>query len=159
MIVIADTSPICYLVLIDQIDLLPQLYGQIIIPTTVPTKLQSPNVPPQLQQWISQSPSWLIIQPLNQPSDPALSRLDPGEQAAIALAEQLNARLLIIDERAGRQIAQQRQLSIIGLIGILDEAATLGLIHLPTVIDRLKQTTFRISPHLLNTLLQKHSPS
>ena len=156
MIAIADTSPICYLVLIDQVDLLPQLYGSIIIPTMVQAELKSPNAPQKLQQWIIEPPSWLEIQSLNQVTDPMLDRLDPGERDAIALAEQLNARLLLIDERMGRQMAQQRGLNIIGLIGILDEAATRHLIHFPTVIERLQQTSFRISPRIVEALLLKH---
>lgn len=156
MIVIADTSPVCYLVIIDQIDLLFHLYGSITIPTIVHAELESPNAPPSVHDWIRQPPSWLNIQSLNQPPDPSLNRLDLGEQAAIALAEQLSANLLLIDERMGRQIAQQRGLNIIGLIGVLDEAATRKLIYLPTIVDRLQQTTFRISLRILESLLQKH---
>ncbi|BAU12239.1 hypothetical protein LEP3755_27680 [Leptolyngbya sp. NIES-3755] len=157
MSVISDTSPICYLILIEQIDLLPRLYGQIIIPEAVQRELQAFNTPLTVQQWISQPPSWLTIQALSYPPDPALSRLDPGEQDAIALAEELNARLLLIDERYGRRIALQRGLQIIGIIGLLDEAATQRYIHFPTVINRLQQTNFRISPRLLEDLLNKYS--
>jgi predicted nucleic acid-binding protein len=157
MSVISDTSPLCYLVLIEQIDLLPQLYDQIIIPDMVQRELQTSSAPIAVQQWINQPPPWLLIQTLSQPTDPALNRLDPGEQAAIALAEQLNARLLLIDERYGRKIALQRGLSIIGIIGLLDAAATQALIHLPTVIQRLQATNFRISPRLLEALLDKYA--
>ncbi len=157
MSVISDTSPLCYLILIEQIDLLPQLHDQIIIPDVVQRELQTASAPIAVQQWMSQPPSWLMIQALNQPPDPALNRLDPGEQAAIALAEQLNARLLLIDERYGRKVAQQRGLQIIGLIGLLDAAAAQALIHLPTVIHRLQATNFRISPRLLEALLDKYS--
>jgi len=83
-----------------------------------------------------------------------LSRLDLGEQAAIALAQQLNADFLIIDERLGRRFAQQRGLQVIGILGILTEAAKLGLIDLSTAIDRLQQTNFRVSQRLIQNLLQ-----
>ena len=157
MIVVADTSPICYLILIDQIDLLFQIYGSITIPTIVQAELKSSNAPQSVQDWIRQPPPWLNIQLPHQPPDSSLNRLDPGEQAAIALAEQLGANLLLIDERMGRQIAQQRGLNIIGLIGVLDEAATRKLIDVSTIVDRLQQTTFRISPRMLESLIQKHS--
>ncbi|WNZ47503.1 DUF3368 domain-containing protein [Leptolyngbya boryana CZ1] len=156
MSVISDTSPLRYLILIEQIELLPQLYDQIIIPEVVQQELQTSNSPIAVQQWINQPPPWLTVQALSQPPDPSLNRLDPGEQAAIALAEQLNARLLLIDERYGRKIALQRGLQILGIIGLLDEAATQGLIHFPTILDRLQQTNFRISPRLLETLLNKY---
>jgi predicted nucleic acid-binding protein len=107
---------------------------------------------------MDQPTATLANDPSPQPATrPALNRLDPGEQAAIALAEQLNARLLLIDERYGRKIALQRGLPIIGIIGLLDAAATQGLIHLPTVIHRLQETNFRISPRLLQALLDKYS--
>lgn len=84
MIIVSDTSPIRYLLLIDQIDLLPQLYGQIIIPAEVRDEMQSVNAPLELQQWIANSPTWLSVQNVAIPSDDTLNRLDPGEQAAIA---------------------------------------------------------------------------
>ena len=159
MIIICDTSPIRYLLLIDQIDLLPQLYGQIIIPHEVHDEMQSANAPLELQQWVANPPTWLSVQNVAIPSDDTrqfsdLSRLDPGEQAAIALAQQLNADFLIMDERLGRRFAQQRGLQVIGTLGVLTEAAELGLIDLTVAIDRLKQTNFRVSQRLIQTLLQ-----
>jgi predicted nucleic acid-binding protein len=159
MIIICDTSPIRYLLLIDQIDLLPQLYGQIIIPHEVHDEMQSANAPLELQQWIANPPTWLSVQNVTIPSDDTrqltdLSRLDLGEQAAIALAQQLNADFLIMDERLGRRFAQRRGLQVIGTLGILTEAAELGLIDLAVMIDRLKLTNFRVSQRLIQTLLQ-----
>jgi hypothetical protein len=80
MSVISDTSPLCYLILIEQINLLSQLYGQIIIPDVVQQELQTASAPISVQQWINRPPPWLTIQALNQPPDLALNRLDPGEQ-------------------------------------------------------------------------------
>jgi hypothetical protein len=59
MIVIADTSPINYLLLIDQIDLLPRLFQQIVIPDVVRDEMLNPDAPLTLQQWIADPPSWL----------------------------------------------------------------------------------------------------
>jgi len=72
------------------------------------------------------------------------------------LAEQLKADLLLIDEKAGRQAAIQRGLKITGVLGILDEAAMLNLIDLPSAIVQLQQTNFRVSPTLIQTLLAKY---
>jgi len=159
MIIVSDTSPIRYLLLIDHIDLLPQLYGQIIIPSVVYDEMQSANTPLEVRQWIANSPTWLSVQNVAILSNdtrqfPDLSRLDLGEQAAIALAQPLNADFLIIDERLGRRFAQQRGLQVIGILGILTEAAKLGLIDLSTAIDRLQQTNFRVSQRLIQNLLQ-----
>lgn len=153
MIVVADTSPINYLLLIDQIDLLPRLFQQVIIPDRVRDEMLDPDAPRILQQWITKSPSWLTVQPV--PAiDTTLSSLDPGEQAAITLAQTLPADLLIIDERLGRRIAEARGIAIVGTLGVLDDAAAQGLINLAEAIAQLEQTNFRISRHIIETLLK-----
>jgi len=153
MIIVADTSPINYLLLIGQVHLLPQLFQQIIIPDVVRDEMLDPDAPVPLQQWIANSPSWLTVQPVPK-VDPTLNTLDPGEQAAITLAQTLSADLLIIDERLGRSVASKRGIPIIGTIGILDDAASQGLIDLEDAINQLKQTNFRISRRIIQTLLE-----
>jgi predicted nucleic acid-binding protein len=154
MIVVADTSPINYLLLINQIDLLPRLFQQIIIPDVVRDEMLDPDAPPILQEWIANPPSWLTIQPVPV-LDTTLHGLDPGEQAAITLAQTLSADLLIIDERLGRQIAEERGIAIIGTLGILDDAANQGLINLAEAISQLQQTNFRVSRRIIQALLNK----
>ena len=61
MIVIADTSVVCYLVLIEQIELLPQLFGQIVIPQAVYEELRAEGAPVKLQEWMRRLPTWLEI--------------------------------------------------------------------------------------------------
>lgn len=152
MIVIADTSPINYLLLIDQIDLLPRLFQKIVIPEVVRDEMIAPGAPLVLQKWIANPPSWLTIQAVSV-IDETLSALDPGEQAAITLAQTLSADLLIIDERLGRKIASDRGLAVIGTLGILDDAATQGFIDLPETIAQLQKTNFRVSRRIIQALL------
>jgi predicted nucleic acid-binding protein len=154
MIVVADTSPINYLLLINQIDLLPRLFQKIIIPEIVRDEMLDPDAPPVLQQWIANPPSWLTIQTVPI-IDTTLNSLDPGEQAAITLAQTLPADLLIIDERLGRRIAEERGIAIIGILGILDDAADQGLINLAEVFAQLQQTNFRVSRRIIQALLNK----
>ena len=59
MIVVADTSPINYLVLIGHVEILPYFYGRILIPPTVWEELQDANTPDQVRTWIDQPPGWL----------------------------------------------------------------------------------------------------
>jgi predicted nucleic acid-binding protein len=77
-------------------------------------------------------------------SDPALTRLDAGERAAITLAEELVAEQLIVDDPFARRIAESRGLSVIGTVGVLQEAAELGLLDLRIAFKRLQQTTAKI---------------
>jgi predicted nucleic acid-binding protein len=156
MIVVSDTSPICYLLLIDEIELLPQLYGQVLIPRIVQQELSDARSPISVQDWSNRPPEWLVIQSVDVPSNIDLDALDPGERAAIVLAEQQGANLVIIDDSLGRQVAQSRGLRVTGLLGVLDEAARQNLVDFPKAISRLQETTFRASSQLIQSLLQQY---
>lgn len=83
-------------------------------------------------------------------------QLDAGEREAIALASEQQSSLLLLDERDGTITARSRRLTVIGTLGVLDQAAIRGWIDLPAVFDRLRQTTFR-SPHrLMAAMLEQH---
>ena len=142
MIVVADTSVLCYLVLIEQIELFPRLFGQIVIPQAVYEELRAEGAPAQLQEWMRRLPTWLEIYSVTAIGDITLESLHSGEREAILLAEELEADLIILDEKAARQIARERGLNLTGLLGILETAATRQLIDLPAVLERLQQTTF-----------------
>ena len=156
MIVVADASPICYLLLIGHAELLQKLFGQVVIPQAVRDELNAEGAPAIVRTWIAHPPPWLQIQSVVTAPDASLDRLHLGEREAIALAEQLEVDLIVLDEKAVRRIAVERMLNTTGLLGILDEAATRRLIDLPTAIEQLRRTTFRASPRLLKALLDRH---
>ncbi|MDY6785332.1 MAG: DUF3368 domain-containing protein [Cyanobacteriota bacterium] len=156
MIIVSNTSPINYLILIGQIDLLRELFKQIIIPQAVYNELSDSLAPKPVQTWIANPPNWLQIQAVTQASDEIVDLLDPGERAAILLAQQLNADLLLLDEMKARQTATDRGIVITGILGILDRAATMRLIDLPTAVRSLQNTSFWASEGLLKSLLDKH---
>jgi predicted nucleic acid-binding protein len=140
MIVVSNTSPINYLILIDHINLLPELFQQIVI-----------------QNWIATPPDWLKIEPVNQPSDAIIDTLDPGARDAILLAQSLNANLLLLDDMKARRAALEKGLVITGILGILDQAATMKQIDLPTAVQSLQNTSFWASDSLFQKLLDKHT--
>jgi predicted nucleic acid-binding protein len=83
MIVVSDTSPICYLLLIDQISILQELYELVVIPQAVADELNALESPPVVRNWIANPPDWLQIQIVSASSRSGLEKLDPGEQEAI----------------------------------------------------------------------------
>ena len=89
--IVADTTPLNYLVLIEAIDVLSQLYGRILIPHAVHAELSDPQAPAQVRDWIVQPHPWLEVVPLRNPADSSLMNLDPGERDAIALATEQQA--------------------------------------------------------------------
>jgi predicted nucleic acid-binding protein len=145
MIIIADTSPINYLVLIDAQDILPIIFSQIIIPEAVMDELQATATPPAVKRWIANRPQWLEVRRLMMPPDLSLYHLDEGEREAIQMAQELGADLLLVDEKAARQEAAKRNLSTVGTLGILDRAADKGLVDFAQALQLLKQTSFYIS--------------
>ena len=151
MLIIADTSPLSYLILIQTIDVLPKLYGQIIIPPQVLSELQSTAGPAAVRAWASAPPKWLEVKAASA-IDVGL-RLDPGESAAIALAKELRADRLLIDEFKGRQIAIQMGIPIAGTLAVLRDAALGGLVDLKSSLEQLRKTTFRASPQLYAQIL------
>jgi predicted nucleic acid-binding protein len=143
------------LVLIQAADILSNLYGKVLIPPAVKAELAHANTPDVVRSWISQPPSWLEIVNLKMPVDLALSYLDAGEQEAISLASELQASLLLMDERDGVAVARRRGLKIVGTLAVLDLAATRGLVDLQTMFDRLRETTFRSPQRLMATMLEQ----
>ena len=79
--------------------------------------------------------------------------LDAGETAAIALAEEVQAGRLIIDEYRGRKATTERGLRVVGTVGVLELAAEMGFIDLKGAFERVKQTDFWISHKLLDERL------
>ena len=157
MKVVSDTSPICYLGLIGELDLLPTLYGRIYIPEAVAAELKHPKAPAILRSWIDSSPEYLEIVRVPSRVSPDLEGLHVGEREAILLAEDLGASLAILDDRKAREAALKHGIEVTGLLGLLAQAAERELVSLPDVFERLQQTSFRTTPKFLRALLDRHS--
>ena len=107
-----------------------------------------------MRTWLSALPEWIEVRRL--PSlGPELAHLDPGEREAIVLAGQIGPSLLLLDEAGARDAAAQRGLRVVGTLGLLDRAAAAGIIDLQEALSRLRRTTFRASPELLESLTKR----
>jgi len=153
MIVVSDTGPLNYLALIGHVDTLSKLYGQVVIPPAVLKELSRPTSPDSIRKLVEFTPSWLIIG-----SVPAieqdLSQLGDGEQQAISLARSLHADLLLCDDKDAREAAQRKALRVIGTLGVLQEASRNGLLTLRDALVKLRATNFRISPSVIDRILE-----
>ena len=156
MVVVADSGPLHYLVLLDQVDLLHRFYGRVAVPDAVAAELQSSGTPAAVSAWIGQPPSWVEALPVASEAVLAVTEdLDPGERSAIALAEILHADLLRIDEAAGRAEAKRRCLRVTGTLGVLRAGAELGLVNVPDVMARLSATSSYIDEALLKAVFER----
>ena len=154
MIVVSDTSPLNYLVLIQAIDVLPRLFRDIHAPTTVLRELQHSHAPEAVKRWALSPPAWLhVSMPASIP--PAVGLLDPGEAAALALAKELGAAAILIDEKKGRRVAKEQGFTTMGTITVLELASQQGLINLNSAFDALARTSFLIAKSLMDAALQR----
>lgn len=154
IVIIADTSPIRYLVRIGEIELLKELYGQIIVPGAVLDELQAEDGLAIVRAWSGNLPAWVRVQSPAKPLAVTRRDLHRGESQAIALAEELQAALLLIDDRVGVQVALERGLTVTGTLGVLVEAAQAGLTQIETVLRKLQETNFRATPGLYERALE-----
>ncbi|WNZ47500.1 DUF3368 domain-containing protein [Leptolyngbya boryana CZ1] len=156
MIIVSNTTPLSELAKIDRLDLLSSLFTKILIPPTVHAELTTGN---HLAKLLIPNATWIEIRPLQQTEriEQLLKTpgLDRGECAAIALAEELQADRLLMDERAGRNLAQTLGLPIIGTIGILLLAREQRIISevSPLLNGLIDQGTW-ISPAFYQQVLQ-----
>ncbi|MEP0870590.1 DUF3368 domain-containing protein [Trichocoleus desertorum AS-A10] len=158
MPVVSNTSPILNLAIVNQLILLHHQFDEILIPEVVLDELKINEERPGSQNireaisagWIrTQSVgNQTLIQLLNQ-------TLDQGESEAIALAIELQADWLLLDEREGRKVAKSLGLKVTGILGVLLRAKQIGeLQSLQPVIDDLtNKAGFRIAPDLLAQIL------
>jgi predicted nucleic acid-binding protein len=133
MLVVTDTSPINYLVLLAQTAILPALYTRVVLPPAVVTELQDMEAPAAV----------------------TFPYLGAGERDAIVLAQELRADVLLIDEEDGRQAARSRGLTVTGTLGVLERAAERGLLDLPRTLAQLLTTTFRVRDELIQGMLAR----
>jgi predicted nucleic acid-binding protein len=155
VVIVSDTTPINYLVLIEHIDILPSLFGQILIPEKVFEELQRDETPETVRAWLESNPVWLAVRAVIIPDDPTLEGINDGEKEAILLAEELNADAILMDDKDGRKAAHNRGLVTIGTLGILDKAAERGLINLEDAINKLRETNFREPKEIVEAMLEE----
>lgn len=142
-IIVVDTSCLILLNKIKQLALLKKLFNHISITKTV------------ANEFGKKLPDWVNIVP--DPKAKTLSRfLDLGEATSIVLASKHKDSLLIIDETKGRKIAKEMEVKITGTLGVLVTAKQKGHISsVKPVLQEIHHTNFRLSPALIQTVLEK----
>lgn len=150
MIIVSDTTPISELAKVDHLDLLPKLFGKVVIPQGVFDELQVGEHP--AAKLVHDLPWLEVVMVDNQQLVRELQqsfKLDLGESEAIALAEEISASGLLIDERAARKVAMARKLPLIGTVGILLLGKRRGLLDsVKDILDEMQAQGMRISERL-----------
>ncbi len=115
MIAVADASPVCYLVGIGEIELLPKLFTQVLLPREVLDELLVEGAPPMVRAWGNAPPSWISIHDGPAGPEKSMERLQTGERAAILSAESVHADIILLDEKSARRVAPERGLQGYGI--------------------------------------------
>ncbi len=152
MIVVSDTTSLNYLILTATVHVLPAIFGRVYAPSAVIKELLHPRSPQAVGTWASSPPEWLTVQ---DPTHTGAWKLGRGETAAISLALELKADRALIDDRDGSRQATRSGLKVVGTLGILEEAAKRGLIDIEQKTKELKETNFRASERLYQTVLER----
>jgi predicted nucleic acid-binding protein len=151
MVVVADATPVHYLILIDEIDLLRELYGTILIPNAVVGELSRPETPPKVREWMSSLPRWVKVV-LPRSFDLPFADLGLGEREAISIAQTSPASILLTDDRDARESAAILGIQTVPTIRVLSTAGDLGLVDFADALRRLQLTNFRISRKVIESL-------
>jgi predicted nucleic acid-binding protein len=156
VIVVADTSPLHYLVLIDEVHVLPALYGTVIVPKAVLDELLHSGTPPKVREWANKLPLWIEVCRVGKIKIPSLLTLDIGEMEALQLAMDLAADIILIDETDGRKQAELLHLQVRGTLRVLEDAAKMGKTNFHRALLKLQPTSFRMSSKLLQIFLERN---
>ncbi len=146
MLVVSDTTPLNYLVLIQAEVVLPPLYTVILIPSQVIEELQRPKAPEPARQWASSLPSWAKVQEGDATHFPSLNY---GEASAIALAIDVHANALLADDLDARLFAESLGLVTVGTVGILAAAHNASLLDFDSAIRALRNTNFHVQDGII----------
>jgi predicted nucleic acid-binding protein len=145
-VIISDTSCLILLDKIGELKLLNKLFGQIIVTQEIANEFKQ------------ELPNWFIIdEPTNKNYQKILeASLDKGEASAIALAIEQADCLLIIDDYKGRRYAEQLGIKITGTLGVIIDAKISGHIaSVKPILDKIKNTDFRLTSDLEKRVIEK----
>ena len=153
--VISNNSPLVGLLGLNLLPLLRDLYTEVWIPRAVEREFLRKD--PIVRRETLKNTPWIKTVDLTDPQTAAVYvGLDDGEAEALALANEHDARLVLLDERVGRQRAEEIGLTVKGTVGILLEAKQKGLIDaIKPLLITLQDNGMHLSESLINKALQR----
>ena len=154
-VVVSDTTPLHYFTLLGRDSVLQTLYGEIIVPPGVLEELRHPAAPQTILDWAKSPPAWLTVRaPRSIPQ--RFDNLDFGERQALALAKEMHAELVLIDDKVARRYAEQESLKVKGTLGVVADAAKAGLLNFRETVELLGRTSMHIDPKLVQRIIEEH---
>jgi predicted nucleic acid-binding protein len=155
---VSNTTPLRYLIAIEQQHLLGKLFEKVFVPVAVHEELTDPKTPEIVRHAMASLPVWIEVRKVDETHATTFPvTLHRGERQAILLAEALRADVPLIDEQIGRTIALSRNLPLSGTLGVLERADRMGFVpDFPKVLQRLRASGFFITENLEQQLSERH---
>ncbi len=155
MLVVSDATPLNILIRAGLADVLPALFGRVVIPPAVAEELTHPSTPAAVREAIRAAPAWLELRAPTSSIPEGPKGL--GERQALALALELRADLLLADDKAARAYAASMGIAVTGTLGVLEAAAARGLVDLRASLDRVRAAGLFLSTKLIERALLRES--
>lgn len=146
MIVVSDTTPIHYLIVIEKELILPSLFAETVIPAAVIVEMTHPNAPESVRSWAASPPDWVTVGSADEDILSGIAGLGSGESSAIALAIELEADGVLLDDRKAVREAVKNGLNVLSTFALLELASRKGLVDFELAIDELSKTSFHFPP-------------
>jgi predicted nucleic acid-binding protein len=155
-VVVSDTTPLHYLILLGQETILEKLYGKVFIPPAVLTEMSHGSAPVQISRWAADPPAWLsVVTPRSIPAQ--YVGLDFGERQALALAKELHADLILLDDKVARRVAQREMMRVMGTLGIIADAAKVKLLDFAESVDKLQHTGMYLDQDVVDEVKREYN--
>lgn len=154
-VVVSDTTPLHYLILIGRDSILEELYERVIVPPAVLAELSHVSAPGRVSTWAANPPAWVTI--TMPESIPGRYRgLDLGERQALALAAETHADLVLLDDRVARRVALQELMKVKGTLGVIADAAIANLLDFVETIEQLQRTNMHLDKDIVAEITKEY---
>jgi uncharacterized protein len=157
-VVVSDTTPLHYLILISRESILEELYGRVLIPPAVLLELGHASAPVQVSRWAANLPAWVTVaSPMSIPE--RYDRLDLGERQALAMAVEIHADLLLVDDKVARRMALRESMEVKGTLGIVADGAKANLLDFVRTVNQLQRTSMHLDQDVIDEVIREYNRS
>ncbi len=157
-VVVSDTTPLHYLILVGKESILEKLYGKVLVPSAVLMELRHKSAPRQVSAWAANPPPWVTVATPRSMAGGS-DGLDFGERQALALAKEINADLVLLDDKVARRAALRENLKIKGTLGIIAHAARANLLDFSATLLDLQHTSMHLDQNVIDEVIREHKRS
>lgn len=153
ILIVADTGPINYLIQIGSVHVLEKLAEKTVLPASVVSELMHSAAPEAVRAWARAIPAWVEIRSAKKLIE--IPDLSLADREAIALASELRASVLLMDDQQARRSAAKFGVATIGTVGLLEIAAARNLLALPATLEKLRATSCFLPEELIESALRR----